>query len=157
MPSAIWNKFKKIKEFNINSNIKSYLARIEVIIKEIIPKNIDEYSLIKEKLETIKNIMKIYDILEEDEKLYVVIENNDEIISKFDNLLMSEELNIKKEISLKGHGNPVTKEEIFDLFKMEESMCKISFERIEKNIIKKGKGTGFFCQINKNDYFPIKY
>ncbi len=39
---------------------------------------------------------------------------------------------------------------------MEESMCKIKFERIENNKIKKGKGTGFFCEIeNKN--FPIKY
>ena len=35
-------------------------------------------------------------------------------------------------------------------------MCKIKFERIENNKIKKGKGTGFFCEIeNKN--IPIKY
>jgi len=49
----IWNKYKKIKDI-VNSNIKTYLARIEYIIKEIIPKNVDECSLIKEKLEIIK-------------------------------------------------------------------------------------------------------
>ena len=37
---------------------------------------------------------------------------------------------------------------------MEKSMCKIIYERIEDNEIKKGKRTGFFCEI---DNFPIKY
>jgi len=100
MPSKIWNKYKKIKDIHINSNIKTYLARIEYVIKEIIPKNIDEYSLIKEKLERIKNNIKINEIIEEDEedkKLYVILDNNEEIISKFDHLILSEELKIKKE------------------------------------------------------------
>ena len=47
-------------------------------------------------------------------------------------------------------GKP-TKEEIFNLFNLDKSMCKISFE-IEKG--EKGKGSGFFCKIDK---FPIKY
>ena len=50
MPSKIWDKYKIIKEpkeLNTNSNIKTYLAGIEIIIKEILPKNITEYSLIK--------------------------------------------------------------------------------------------------------------
>ena len=47
MPSKIWDKYIKIKELNTNSNIKTYLAGIEIIIKEILPKNITEYSLIK--------------------------------------------------------------------------------------------------------------
>ena len=33
-------------------------------------------------------------------------------------------------------------------------MCKILYERIVNNEIKKEKGTGFFCEIND---FPIKY
>ena len=155
MPSKIWDKYKKIKELNTNSNIKTYLAEIEIIIKEILPKNFTEYFLIKEKLERIKNIIKIYDIIEDNEKkLYVIINNNDEIISKFDNLILSEEIYIKEEGLFIGQGNPVSKNEISDLLKFEESMCKISFERIEDKIIK-GKGTGFFCEISGN--FPIKY
>ena len=87
----------------------------------------------------------------------MIINNNDEIISKFDNLILSEEIYIKEEGLFIGQGNPVSKNEISDLFKFEESMCKISFERIEnkENKIIKGKGTGFFCEINGN--FPIKY
>ena len=37
MASKIWNKYTKLSEINSNSNsnIKTYLARIEPIIKEI--------------------------------------------------------------------------------------------------------------------------
>ena len=42
MPSSIWNKYKLIKEINNKSNIKTYLSKIEPIIKEIIYKNINE-------------------------------------------------------------------------------------------------------------------
>ena len=35
---------------------------------------------------------------------------------------------------------------------MDKSKCKISFETLENN---KGKGSGFFCEINID--FPIKY
>ena len=152
MPSTIWNKYQMIKEINSNSNINTYLARIEPIIKEIIPKNIDEYLLFKDKLEQIKNIIKIYEIIEENDKIYVILENNNEIISKFDTLILSD--NIKKEGILEGQGNPVSRQEIFELLKMEKSMCKIIYEKIEKDGIKEGKGTGFFCEI---DNFPIKY
>ena len=151
MPSSIWNKYKKLKEINNNSNIKTYLTRIEPIIKEIIPKNNNEYCIIKEKLENIKN--KIYEIVEEDNKIYIVMENNKEIITEIDKILLSNEY-IKKEGILYGQGKPITKKEIKELFKMEKSMCKIIYEKIEKDGIKEGKGTGFFCEI---DNFPIKY
>ena len=153
MTSIIWNKYKVIKEIDKNLNIKTYLTRIEPIIKEIIPKNNNEYFQIKERLESLKNIIKIYDIIEEDDKLYIVIENEKEGLLKFDKLI-KDEFNVEKEGILEGHGNPVTKNEILNLFEMEKSMCKIIFEKIENNEIKKGKGSGFFCEI---DNFPIKY
>jgi predicted KAP-like P-loop ATPase len=78
MPSKIWNKYKIIKEINSNSNIKTYLARIEPIIKEIIPKNKDDYYRIYERLEKLKEEINIYEIIEENEKIYIVIDNNDE-------------------------------------------------------------------------------
>ena len=37
---------------------------------------------------------------------------------------------------------------------MEKSICNILYERKIENEIKKGKGTGFFCEIND---FPIEY
>ncbi len=67
---------------------------------------------------------------------------------------MKDKIEIKKEGILKEQGNPVSKNEVDELFKMEKSMCKVIYERIEDNKIKKGKGSGFLCEI---DEFPIKY
>ena len=153
MPSKIWDKYKKIKEIEYNnSKIKTYLASIEPIIKEIIPKNKEDYYIISERLEKLKEEeLNIYEIIEENERIYIVIDNNEELLSKLDKLILSNELDIMKEGIIQGHGSPITKEEIFDLFKMEKSMCKISYET-ERG--EKGKGSGFFCEI---DNFPFKY
>ena len=72
-------------------------------------------------------------------------------LKKLDNLI-SEDLEIKKEGVIEGQGNPNTKVEISDLFKMEKAMCKIQFEDEKGN---KGLGSGFFCEINLD--FPMKY
>ena len=154
MTLTIWNKYKIIKEIDKNSNSKTYLARIENIIKEISYKNKNEYLVIRERIEGIKNKIKIYDIIEEENKIYLVIDNNKEIISELDKLILKDENELKKEGILKEQGNPVTKKEIIELFNMENSMCKILYEKIENKKIKKGKATGFLCEI---DDFPIKY
>ena len=144
MTLTIWNKYTLIKEVNKKSNIKTYLARIEPIIKEITYNNKNEYFVIREKLEGIKNKIKIYDIIEEEDKIYIVIDNNNEIISEIDKLIIKNESEIKKECILKGQGNPVSKKEIIELFNMEKSMCKILYEKIENNEIKKGKAKWIF-------------
>ena len=154
MTLTIWNKYKLIKEIDKNSNIKTYLARIEPIIKEISYKDKKEYLIILERLERIKNKIKIYDIIEEENKIYLVIDNNNEIISEIDKLILKDEMILKKEGILKDQGNPVSKNEIIELFNMEKSMCKIIYEKIVNNEIKKGKASGFLCEIND---FPIKY
>ena len=76
------------------------------------------------------------------------------MILEFDKLILSNEIEIKKEGILKDQGNPITKNEILNLLIMEKSMCKIIYEKYEDYKIKKGKASGFFCQI---DNFPIKY
>ena len=81
-------------------------------------------------------------------------DNNEEEISKIDKIISKDEINIQNEGILKGQGNPITKKEILELFEMEKSMCKISYENIRDNEIKNGKGTGLFCKI---DNYPIKY
>ena len=42
-----------------------------------------------------------------------------------------------------------TKRRNIDILKLEESMCKISFEKIEEKWNKKRNRTGFFYEINK--------
>ena len=151
MKSTIWNKYKIIKEVNSTSNIKTYLTFIQPIVKEIITKSKDAYDTIIEKLQDLREELNIYEIIGENDKIYVAIDNNDELLSKIDNLI-SEDLEIKKEGVIEGQGNPITKTEIFDLFEMEKSVCKIEFEDEKGN---KGKGSGFFCEINLD--IPIKY
>ena len=90
MPSTIWNKYKLIKEISSNSGIKTYSARLEPIIKEIIPKDKDDYQAISERLEQLKAQLDIYEIIEEDLKFYIVAENNDELLSKIDKLILSD-------------------------------------------------------------------
>ena len=107
--------------------------------------------MIIERLENLKKELNIYEIIEENDRIYIIIDNNKELLSKVDKLILSNELYIKKEGIIQGHGRPITKKEIFNLFKMEKSMCKISYET---NKGKAGKASGFFCEI---DNFPIKY
>ena len=89
MPS-IWNKYTKIKEINSNQNIKKYLTRIEPLIKEITPKDKDDFYAIYDSLYNLKNELNIHDIIEENDKIYVIIDNNKEINDKIDKLIKSE-------------------------------------------------------------------
>ena len=86
---SIWNKYKIIKEIDSKSNIKTYLTRIEPIIKEIIPKDKDDYYIIIERLDKLKEELNIYEIIEENEKIYIVLENNEEILLNIDKLSYS--------------------------------------------------------------------
>ena len=151
MTSTIWKKYEILKEISSNSSIKTYLARIEPIIKEIIPKDKDDYQAISERLEQLKAQLDIYEIIEEDCKFYIVAENNEKLLSKIDKLILSNESATKKEGIIKGHGSPITKKELTELFEKDKAMCKISYETLDK---KQGKASGFFCKMNK---FPIRY
>ena len=158
MPSKIWNKYPKVKDLEKNSNIRTYLTRIEPIIKEISYKNRNEYFEIRTRIERIKDKIKIYDIIEEEDKIYIVIENNQDTTQEIDKVILKDELKDEIEVEtegiLKDQRSPVSKSEINELLNMEKAMCKIKFEKIVDNKIKTGKATGFFCKI---DNFPIKY
>ena len=146
MPEKIWNKYEKIKEIdNKNPNIKTYLVKIEPIIKEIKPKDKSDYISIHQKIKKLKNEIEIFDIIEENEIIYIVIENNEKLNNKVNEVLTGK-VDIKNEDNRKGQCAPITKDEIFKLFEKEKSMCTIEDE--------KNKGSGFFCKLND---FPIKY
>ena len=90
-------------------------------MKEIKPKNEEDYHTIKELLEILKNHFAAYEILEEEEKFHVFTDNNKELSSEIDKLLSSKEFDIIKEGSLDGHGKPISKEELIKLFDLEKS------------------------------------
>ena len=97
MPLKIQDKYKLIKEINVNSNIKTYLTRLEPVIKEITPKDKDDYYTILERLYKLKEISNIYELIEENQKLYVVADNDNELLLKLDKLILSNELDLEKE------------------------------------------------------------
>ena len=144
------NKYQSMKEIKSNSNINAYSVKFEIILKEIIPKNNQEYEIITSRLANLKYEIKIYDIFEENKKIYIVIDKENDL--ELDNLLNPNEI---KEKIIIGQGNPIKKSEINELFKMENSVCKIIYERLENKKIEQGNGSGFFCHF-QND-FPIKY
>ena len=88
MPTKIWNKYKRLKEINNNGKIKTYLTRLEPIVKEIIPKDKDEYNIILDHLEELKK--DILEIIEENNKIYIVIDYNEKIMKKIDDLILSQ-------------------------------------------------------------------
>ena len=160
MPSKIWDKYEKLDEISSNSKIKTYKTKIEPIIKEIIPEDKKEYDKIKGRIIKLKNKLEIFEIIEVNERFYIVIRDEDELKSKIDNLILTDtivtnKLTIIKEAKMEGHGKPISKDEIENLFKMEQSMCRIPFKKIEVNKLKTGHGSGFFCEMQGN--FPIKY
>ena len=93
----------------------------------------------------------LYKIIDENDKIYVIMDNNPELMKKIDDIILSE--NIEKEQEIDGKKS-ITKEEIFILFKMEKSIYKIISEKKINNKMTDIKGTGFFCQL---DDFPIKH
>ena len=102
MPS-IWNKYTKVKEMSSIQNVKTYLAKIEPLVKEITPKDKDDYDEIYITLCDAKDELNIYDIIEENDKIYVIIENNKEVEDKIDKLISNEKSGIQKESILEGH------------------------------------------------------
>ena len=97
---TIWKKYKMIKEINSKENVKTYKAKIEPIIKEITPKNKSEYNNILYNLQNYKDL--IYEIIEENNKIYVVLLN--------DNINL-DNIDIIKE-GYNEYDSPITKHEI---------------------------------------------
>jgi len=117
---TIWNKYKKIEEISSKENIKTYKAKIEPIIKEIIPRDKNEYDNILYNLQNYKD--SIYEIIEENNKIYVILLN--------DNINL-DNINIIKE-GYNDNNIPITKNEINRLFLKEKAIT----EYLEKyNII----------------------
>ena len=135
---TIWNKYKMIEEINSKGNIKTYKAKIEPIIKEITPKNMDEYNNILNNLQNYKDL--IYEIIEENNKIYVVLLK--------DNINI-DNINIKKE-GYTYNNIPITRTEIDELLLKEKAMCRIISDKIENN--SKVYGTGFFVKLEDNKY-----
>ena len=126
MPS-VWNKYKKEKELSSSKHIKTFLGTFQPIIKEIIPEDKESLFSIYEYFDNLKEELKIYEIFDEEGKIYLVVGHNEDTNKRIDDIILKNEYKDEKECILEGQNGPITKEEILKLFELEKSMCKIKF------------------------------
>ena len=100
---TIWNKYKMIRQLSSKGNIKTYKTKIEPIIKEISPRNRNEYDNILYNLQNYKNL--IYEIIEENNKIYVALLND---FINLDNIYIIKE-------AYRDNNSPITKHELNEL------------------------------------------
>ena len=142
-----------IKLIEDKDNIETYEANMKVLIKKIKTENEEDSLSYKEKLKSLKEKMNIYDI---------IIDESNNCCFSYD---LSEKENInefiynniieKKELLLEGH-TLLSKEDIFNLFKKEDAMCRIEINKVQNNEPTVVKGSGFFMKIKDKD-IPFEY
>ena len=126
-----------------NSNIETFSANLRIIIKKVYTNNITEALLYKLTLLEYKKRRKIYDVIEENNILYIYLDPSENI-----NDLLFNKIKIEKELVVEGHCAPITKNELNELIKKEESLCKIKLNKIINNELTNCKATGFFLELN---------
>ena len=130
-----------IKLIDNNEDIETYEGIIKIKFKKIKIKN--EYDIFHYK--SLLNDKKIfYALEEEDNNIYIYYDFNENI----DEFLNQNE---HKEALIRGHCEPMSKKEIIELFEKENAICKIESQKINNNISKNIKGTGFFLELNIED------
>ena len=132
-----------IKLIEKNQNIETYSAKLRVKFQKVITKNINKALFYKNtSLENKKN-RKIYDIIQDNNILYIYFSEKENI-----NDILFRQVKIIKENIMEGQCKPINKKEIYELFKKEESMCKIKLNKIVNNELRYFLGTGFFLKFN---------
>lgn len=151
---VVWEKYNKLEEYDnkTTEDFKTYHVQKEYIIKELPYQNDDDKLFILGKIEIMKNELEIYDIIEEESCIYVVIDYENEKVNKFDNLYKNNNNYFHFENTLKGQGKYSNFSEIKNLYKKgENKIVKIS----SINNGKKVNGTGFFLELNSNLELPF--
>ena len=138
---------KKIISTNNQKKTITYNGKLPLFIKEILYKDNKERALILNKIKKLTKELgiKILDSFEEDNKIFIIFYENQQIIDDLFDSPYYEDINL--EGCIEGHSIPIKKKEINNLFSKEISTCKI----VNGN----KKGTGFFCRININE-IPFK-
>ena len=142
------NKITNVNLVENKGNKKIFEANMKIYFKKI--KNLNENERIFYKNELVSNDKdsKIYDIVEDNKNNMLCIAYDQSLnIDKILNKGNGEE----KEAVVKGHCDPISKSEIFNLFKKEDSMCKINFEKEINGVLENLSGSGFFCKINNKE------
>ena len=122
MPEKFWEKYERLEEIKDgNSNTNTYSARINATVKEIKAKDKDDYIRISRRIEQLKHKIKIYDVMEENDIIYIVLDKNEEQ-NKVNEFLFSEKQNIIKEGEI--DGAPIKKKKYLNYLKRRNQCVK---------------------------------
>ena len=149
---TVWEKYNKLEECDNenNDNFKTYLVQKNYYMKEIPFKDDEDKLSVLGKIEIMKNEIKIYDIIEEQSSIYIVIDYEKDQINKFDSLYNNNAF--KCESIIKGHASYSNLSEIQKLYKKgENKIVKFDIKYNNKRI----RGTGFFLEIKSNLNLPF--
>ena len=128
-------KLSDIKCIDEKKNI--YEANLKILFKKI--KKESQYDIYYYK--SLLTNKKIFDIIEEDNNIYIYYDSDENI----DELIFSKEKQVSK---LKGHCKQISQNEIEELFKKEDEMCKIISQKIKNGSLEAIVGTGFFLGLD---------
>ena len=140
--SLLENYIEIDEEINNNDNpIKTYKAKKEFIIKEIFVENNKEKYSKRRIIKDMEKEIKIYDIIERENSIFVVIDPDENTSAIFEAKIKGSYKNLKKESNISG--KTLNLAEIKNLYDYgEKRMCKIKIKDIQ--------GSGFFLEIENN-------
>ena len=149
----VWNKYEKLKEEkNIyNTKIKSFLSKKNYIIKQIPFSSEKENKKVLGFIETMKNEIKIYDIIEDISYIYIAIDSDNESSIKFDKAYANiRNSSFGPERIIPGHAKYSNLSEVKKFYDSGEN--KVFKIEAQQN----GKGSSFILEIDKGFELPFK-
>ena len=151
---SVWDKYTKVeKSNNSQSNISTFKAKKDFLIKEINFQNEEEKLTKLGAIEQIKNEIKIHDVIVEDNYIYVALDYDDKSSEKFDKIFNLTKEGFKSESIIKSNGKYSNFLEIKKMYeKGENKIVKFELKKNGKLI----RGTGFFLEIDEKFGLPFK-
>ena len=139
------------KKLDQTDNIGTYEADLKIQVKKIQVKDEEKLLFYMNFLSTHKYERNIYDIIKEDNIIYVYLDTNENI----DDLLFEAEDTYKIKQASRGGPPCLTKKSFEEIFDLEKAMCKIKLQRKKNGKLEIGFGSACFIHLDKED-IPLK-
>ena len=151
---SVWDKYTKLEKSNNNqSNINTYKAKKDFLIKEVEFKNEEEKLINLGAIEQIKNEIRVYETILDINYIYVAIDSDEKSSEKFEQILKLSKTGFKNESIIKSNGKYSNFSEIQKIYEKGGNKM-VKFEL--KNNGKTYRGTGFFLELDEKYGLPFK-
>ena len=133
---SVWDIYTKLeKSNNSQSNICTFKAKKDFLIKEINYQNEEEKLTKLGAIEQIKNEIKIQDVIVDIHHIYVALDYDDKSSEKFDKIINLSKEGFKSESIIKSNGKYSNFLEIKKMYeKGENKMAKFELKKMDKQL-----------------------